>query len=104
MHSVWNENVLDNAIRNVFDKMKTVLDIIIRDDGSIERCETHYRGSSKINLLLTNEERCKLETWQTEAEDESEHNGGITLDLDDGGSERDNDLLLNGMVHHCENL
>ena len=88
----WGEKSLDDSIINVFEKIKTVLDIIIKDDGSIQRCETHYRGAKRNELVLTNEDREKLLTWHAEAMEEASRNAVIATDGGDDGDESADDL------------
>ena len=73
----------------MFKKARDILTIIVKNNGSIKHCETQYRGMTRTELLLTEEDTAKLETWRPVARD-------ITLaDVivgNDGGDESDDDL------------
>ena len=87
--TIWNESEIDTQLKKVFKKARDILTIIVKNNGSIKHCETQYRGMKDTELLLTEEDTAKLETWRPVARD-------ITLaDVivgNDGGDESDDDL------------
>ena len=63
----WNHSDLDKSITNVFERLKKVLLIILKNDGSIRQTED-IRGKEADALYLNNEDEVKLTTWKLGAE------------------------------------
>ena len=67
--TIWNESEIDTQLKKVFKKARDILTIIVKNNGSIKHCETQYRGMKDTELLLTEEDTAKLETWRPVSRD-----------------------------------
>ena len=81
VHKIWHESPITTQLSNVFEKVSDIAKIIVKCHGSIKHCESYYRGKSRDQLILTEEDIQNLDSWR--AVDEDEVVNDVIVDIDD---------------------
>ena len=89
---IWNENEINEQLKSVFQKARDILTIIVKNNGSIKNCETQYRGLKRNELLLTEEDRQKHQTWGSFAGDVTPEGRLCDIDYGSDGHESEDEL------------
>ena len=92
IQKIWNENDINEQLKRVFQKARDILTIIVKNDGSIKNCETDFRGLKRNELVLTEEDRQKLQKWGSSAGDVTSEVRLCAIDYGSDGNESEDEL------------